>query len=54
MSDFSMPRCERCKQLQYDCECARSWCRACGRQLDSVALAADRDVCFACYRDEQD
>ena len=54
MSDLSLPHCNKCQQPEYACECPITQCRECGCDLDADALAADRDICFDCYCDEQD
>jgi hypothetical protein len=54
MSDLSVPRCEECGRLAYDCICDEGKCFSCGCKLGKEAIEAGRDQCFECYCEEQD
>jgi hypothetical protein len=49
MSDASLPHCERCGQVYYDCRCDEGKCSSCGEELTREEREADRDECFDCY-----
>ena len=54
MSDASIPICEECDRLVYECICGEGLCADCGCKLGKDAIDAGRDMCFACYCDQQD
>jgi hypothetical protein len=54
MSDASLPHCEQCGRVEYDCECERNLCVDCGCELSDEEIACGRDMCFECYCWHQD
>jgi len=49
MSDASLPHCEKCKRVQYDCQCYVGRCLDCGKRLSRVERECGREMCFSCY-----
>jgi hypothetical protein len=57
MSDAGLPRCEKCEQPEYDCQCGPrveepgdqlTRCAECGCELDEEALETGKETCFEC------
>ena len=54
MSDLSLPHCEKCGRVEYDCVCDDGPCCECGEKLTKEEREAGRDICFDCYLEGED